>query len=143
MYLLILFAALANISYGQLGEPKTTVKDTFAILTVSYNGTSLDKQDWPAKQIIEDPVNIYIANYKYTKNKPTFSEIKHYDSTWEGHVDVYAYDNAKCNGKTQKILIVRPHEDCELNYVCKYVIGDYEFMVLSSISRWLDSMGKQ
>lgn len=133
---------LSFAAFAQLGAPKTTVKDTLNILSVSYNGTLLDIQDWPARYIVEDPVYIYIANYKYKKNKPTYKETKHYDSSWGGHIDFIAYGDAVCNGKKQSILIVHPYEDCSLNYVDKYVIGDYDFMVLTDLSRLYNSIEK-
>lgn len=134
--------AVSSFSYGQLGAPRTTVKDTLYIMSVSYNGTLLDQQDWPASYIVEDPVYIYIANYKYKKNKPTFKETKYYSSSWGGHIDIIAYGDAICNGIKQSILIAHPYEDCSLNYVNKYVIGDYEFFVLIDISRLYNSIRK-
>lgn len=141
--LLLFFAFASNLTYAQLGEPKITVKDTLMILSVSYNETIMEMADWPASFIVEDPVYIYVAGYKYKKNKPTYKEINMYNSSWKGHIDCVLYADAKCNGQKQQITIIRPYEDCEINYISKYVIGDYDFIVLSNMERYLSSKAKQ
>ena len=52
-------------AYAQLGKPTTNVKDTFYISSVFYNGTALNKADWPDTIIVEDALNVYIAKYVY------------------------------------------------------------------------------
>lgn len=137
---ILLLLVYSCVSYAQLGVPKTTVKDTLLILCVSYNETILEKEDWPDSYIVEDPINIYVAGFVYKKNKATQTETKHYSSSWEGHIDFVEYGNARCNGKKQRILIVRPHNDCKINFATKYVIGDYEFLVLSDYERMVSSI---
>lgn len=95
-------------AYAQLGKPTTNVKDTFYISSVFYNGTALNKADWPDTIIVEDALNVYIANYVYVKGK--------LKDTWVGE---NRYE-ATCNGKTISLTIKRQE---------KYAIGDYEFIV--------------
>lgn len=122
---------LPIVAFAQLGAPKTTAKDTLYIVGVIYNGTELDYADWPARYLLEDAVNIYIANYTYKKGKPVYQDIYSYNSSWKGHIAFYSYD-AICNGKKQKVSMVKPREDCEENelYV-KYIIEDYEFYLVT------------
>lgn len=129
IYLFTLFIFLGSVAFAQLGAPNITKKDTLQIAVVSYNGTELDSVDWPATYLVEDAVNLYVANYKYVKNKATHTEASEFDLSWKGFIDVVVYGNAKCNGVKQSIVKVTPHKDCELNDVIKYVIGDYEFYV--------------
>ena len=122
---------LSIVTFAQLGAPKITAKDTLYIVGAIYNGTQLDYVDWPAKFIVEDAVNIYIAGFTYKKGKPVYQELYSYDSSWKGHIDFYVYD-AICNGKKQKVSIVKPREDCEDNEVyAKYIIDDYEFYLVT------------
>lgn len=100
--MLILVAGLS--AFAQLGTPKTTVKDTFYIYSVLYNGTQLSIEDWPDTRLVEDAVNIYIAGYTYRKGKITYSEIDEYEDSWGGHIDYFKYDDAMCNGTKQKII---------------------------------------
>lgn len=95
-------------AHAQLGEPTTNVKDTFRISNVFYNGTALNKADWPDTIIVEDALNVYIAKYIYVKGK--------LKRTW---VDENSYEST-CNGKTIPMTIKRQE---------KYTIGDYEFIV--------------
>ena len=95
-------------AYAQLGKPTTNVKDTFYISSVFYNGTALNKADWPDTIIVEDALNVYIAKYVYVKGKLKY--------TW---VDGNIYEST-CNGKTIPMTIKQQE---------KYPIGDYEFMV--------------
>lgn len=54
-----------------------------------------------------------------------------YESSWKGHIDYYLYD-AICNGKKQKVIKVKPREDCEENeFFAKYIIEDYEFYLVT------------
>lgn len=99
-----------------------------------YNGTELDYNDWPAKYLVEDAVNIYIAGFTYKKGKPTYSDLYSYNPSWEGHIDYYSYD-AICNGKKERISTVKPREDCKSEIYAKYVIGDYEFYLITK-DKW-------
>lgn len=82
-------------AYAQLGKPTTNVKDTFYISSVFYNGTALNKADWPGTIIVEDALNVYIAKYVYVKGK--------LKDTWVGE---NRYE-ATCNGKTIPLTIKR------------------------------------
>ena len=96
------------VTNAQLGKPTTKVKDTLYINQVYYNGTELNRVDWPDSIIVEDALNVYIANYVYVKGKlkSSIGERNFYDAT--------------CNGKTTSIIIERGW---------KYTIGDYVFKV--------------
>ena len=105
------FAMRAN---AQLGLPSTSVKDTFDICRAYYNGTELNRADWPDTVIVEDALNVYIANHVYVKGKlkETIKSGRHYDAT--------------CNGKKAPLVIKRSVSGLgELNYA----IGDYLFVV--------------
>lgn len=118
-------------AFAQLGAPKTTARDTLYIVGAFYNSTELDYADWPAKYIVEDAINIYIAGFTYRKGKPVYQDLYTYDISWNGHIDYYVYE-AICNGKKQKIAIVKPREDCEENEIyAKYIIEDYDFYLVT------------
>ena len=108
---------------AQLGVPTTSVKDTFDIVKTSYNGTELNRADWPATFIVEDANNIYVADYVYKKGQLQYkTEGNHYDAT--------------CNGTTHKVTVLRPSSYRSGSYV----IGEYVFEVTArnsdiSISR--------
>lgn len=147
----ILLALTSGLSYAQLGAPKITVRDTFAIVACFYNETELALDDWPATFIEEDALNVYVADYKYKKGKAVKSDIDRYVSSWGGNVDYYKY-NSICNGKTENLVIIRPREDCDkfmgkYPFKAKYTIGDYEFYTISRedmrlfISSILESQG--
>ena len=106
--------AVAMSASAQLGLPTTTVKDTFDISRAYYNGAELNRADWPDTVIVEDALNVYIANYIYVKGKlkETHRSGRHYDAT--------------CNGKTAQIVIKRSVGVLgEFNYS----IGEYLFVV--------------
>lgn len=129
---------MSAAAFAQLGAPKTTSKDTLYIVGVIYNGTQLDYADWPARYLVEDAVNIYIADFTYKKGKPVYQDLYTYNISWKGHIDYYTYD-AICNGKKQKVSMVKPREDCEDNeFYAKYIIEDYEFYLVTK--RQLDGM---
>ena len=70
MFLLTtLMCIMAFSANAQLGAPTTKVKDTFDIVSVTYNGTRLNRADWPATIIVMDANNFYIAKHVY-KIKP-------------------------------------------------------------------------
>ena len=93
---------------AQLGKPTTSVKDTFYISEVYYNGTKLNRADWPDTIIVEDALKIYVAKYVYVKGKlkKKLGGENYYDAT--------------CNGKTSTLTI-------NSNY--QYTIDDYIFIV--------------
>lgn len=123
---------IANIAaFAQLGTPKITAKDTFYIVSVYYNGTELNREDWPDNHLVEDAVNIYIAGYTYRKGQRTYSKLDDYVSSWGGHIDYIAYSDAICNGKKQRIATVKPRKDCNSKYYAKYVIEDYDFYLMT------------
>ncbi len=101
------FGITAN---AQLGKPTTSVKDTFYISKVFYNGTELNRADWPDTTIIEDALNVYVAKYVYIKGK-----LK------SNYGDKLIYD-ALCNGKTCTLTIKN-------YYGREYTIDDYRFVV--------------
>lgn len=106
--------AIAMSAHAQLGLPTTTVKDTFDISRAYYNGTELNRADWPDTMIVEDALNVYIANYVYVKGKlkETHRGGRHYDAT--------------CNGKTVRLVVKQSISGLgELSYS----IGEYLFMV--------------
>ena len=114
----ILFSAMVCVfvfsANAQLGLPTTTVKDTLDISKVYYNGTELNRADWPDTVIVEDALNVYIANYVYAKGKlkETHRSGRHYDAT--------------CNGKTVRLVVKRSVSELgELSYS----IGEYVFWV--------------
>ena len=99
---------------AQLGIPTTKVKDTMDISRVYYNGAELNRADWPDTAIVEDALNVYIANYVYVKGKlkDMHRSGRHYDAT--------------CNGKTVPLVVKRSVGVFgELNYT----IGEYRFVV--------------
>ena len=91
--------------HAQLGTPTTTVKDTFQITKVVFNGTELNKADWPATIILEDA---------YVKGKA--QKVR----------GGYQYI-ATCNGKSTKVFVRRPPSYSGSNGY--YIIGDYEITV--------------
>ena len=114
----ILFSAMVCMfvfsANAQLGLPSTTVKDTMDIIKAYYNGAELNRADWPDTIIAEDALNVYIANYVYTKGKlkETYKTGRHYDAT--------------CNGKTVPLVVKRSVSELgELSYS----IGEYVFWV--------------
>ena len=110
----VMFCVFALSANAQLGKPTTKVKDTMDISRVYYNGAELDKADWPDTMIVEDALNVYIANYVYVKGKlkETHRGGRHYDAT--------------CNGKTVRLVVKRSVGVFgELNYT----IGEYRFVV--------------
>ena len=58
--MLFVVAMRAN---AQLGLPTTTVKDTMVISKVYYNGTELNRADWPDTVVVEDALNVYVASH--------------------------------------------------------------------------------
>ena len=131
---IILAAALTIVNvvaFAQLGAPKITAKDTFYIVSVYYNETKLNRADWPDNHLVEDAVNIYIAGYTYRKGKPTHTELNKYESSWGGHIDYVVYGDAVCNGTKQHICTVKPRGDCRSDRYGKYVIGDYDFYLMT------------
>ena len=106
--------AVAMSADAQLGLPTTTVKDTLDISKVYYNGTELNRADWPDTVIVEDALSVYIANHVYVKGrlKETMKTGRHYDAT--------------CNGKTVPLVVKRSVSELgELSYT----IGEYVFWV--------------
>ena len=110
----IMMCAIDMSASAQLGLPTTTVKDTFDINRAYYNGAELNRADWPDTVIVEDALNVYIANYVYVKGKlkDTRRSGRHYDAT--------------CNGKTVRLVVKQSISGLgELSYS----IGEYLFMV--------------
>lgn len=113
------FLSLAMTAKAQLGTPTTTVKDTFQITRIKYNGTELNKADWPATIIVEDALKIYISKYVYVKGKA--QKVR----------GGYEY-NAICKGKNTKVYVRRPpsYPRSMGNYsMGNYIIGDYDITV--------------
>ena len=109
-----MFCMFAFSANAQLGIPTTKVKDTLDISRVYYNGAELNRADWPDTVIVEDALNVYIANYVYAKGKmkETHRSGRHYDAT--------------CNGKTVALVVRRSVGVFgELNFT----IGEYRFVV--------------
>ena len=122
--------AMGSTVNAQLGAPKITVKDTLVVVSCFYNGAELAVEDWPAALLIEDAVQIQIADYVYKKGKPVYSDVYSYNLSWDGHIDHYRY-SATCNGKKADITIVKPRNDCDTEVYGKYIIDDYEFYVMT------------
>lgn len=93
---------------AQLGKPTTIVKDTFYISEVYYNGTKLNRADWPDTMIVEDALKVYVSKYVYVKGK------------LKKKLGGENYYDANCNGKTSTIAI---------NSDYRYTIDDYVFIV--------------
>ena len=114
----ILFGTIVCISAfsanAQLGLPSTTVKDTFDISRVYYNGAELNRADWPDTAIVEDALNVYIAHHVYVKGKMT--------ETVKGG---RCY-TATCNGKTVPLVVKRSVAGLGK---LSYSIGEYVFWV--------------
>ena len=110
----IMMFAVAMSANAQLDLPTTTVKDTFDIRRAYYNGAELNRADWPDTVIVEDALNVYIANYVYVKGrlKETHKRGRHYDAT--------------CNGKTSRLVIKR---SVGVLGGFNYSIGEYLFVV--------------
>lgn len=126
---LIAVAALGSAAMAQLGAPQITVKDTLIVTGCLYNGVELAMADWPAGFLVEDAVQIQIADYVYKKGKP-IHQLYRYDLSWGGHIDYYRF-NATCNGKPADLSIVKPREDCDTDVYGKYIIDDYVFYVMT------------
>ena len=109
--------AISVTTKAQLGLPTTSVKDTFQITEIVYNGAKLNREDWPATIIVEDALNIYISKYVYVKGKGHLVTQIHND---------YEY-SATCNGENTKIYVKRP-KTYPHSYGT-YVIGDYNITV--------------
>lgn len=127
LFIITVLLLLTNNTKAQLVAPKNSTRDTFYITRVSYNGTELHKKDWPAQYIVEDAVNIYIAEFVYTKGKITkdyFAEIC--DVCYE-ELQLYVY-SAICNGTKQKVEIIKHPNDSKKCKI-KYNIGDYSIDV--------------
>ena len=110
----VMVVSVALSASAQLGLPTTKVKDTFDISRVYYNGAELNCADWPDTMIVEDALNVYIANFVYEKGKlkETHRRGRHYDAT--------------CNGKTVRLVVKQSISGLgELSYS----IGDYVFWV--------------
>ena len=114
LILCVAILSLAITAKAQLGTPTTTVKDTFQITEIKYNGTKLNKADWPATIIVEDALKIYISKYVYVKGKA--QKVR----------GGYEY-NAICNGKSTKIYVRRPPS--YPHSIGNYIIGDYDITV--------------
>jgi hypothetical protein len=110
----IMMFVVAVSTRAQLGLPTTTVKDTFDIITAYYNGAELNRADWPDTMIVEDALNVYIANFVYVKGKlkETHKRGRHYDAT--------------CNGKTVRLVVKRSVSELD---ELSYSIGEYVFWV--------------
>ena len=110
----IMMFAIAMSASAQLGLPTTTVKDTFDIVKAYYNGAELNRADWPDTLIVEDALDVYIANYVYKKGrlKETHKSGRHYDAT--------------CNGKVVPIVVKR---SVGMLGELSYSIGEYLFVV--------------
>lgn len=121
--------AVGSVAMAQLGAPKITVKDTLIVTNCLYNGAELALADWPAAMLVEDAVQIQIADFVYKKGKPTYQDIYSYNSSWGGHIDYFHY-SATCNGKNSDIVIVKPRKDCDTQVYGKYIVDDYEFYVM-------------
>lgn len=106
------FGITAN---AQLGKPTTSVKDTFFISEVYYNGTKLNRADWPDTIIVEDALKVYVANNIYVKGKLKNSFGNKF------------YYNASCNGKASSLTIERIYYGYGY-YVFEYTIDDYLFI---------------
>ncbi len=106
--------AVAMTAKGQLGLPTTTIKDTFQITEIKYNGTKLNKADWPATIIVEDALRIYISKYVYVKGKA--KKVR----------GGYEY-SATCNGRNEKIYIRKPPSYPHSRG--NYIIGNYDITV--------------
>ncbi len=112
---LMLFV-VAMCANAQLGLPTTTVKDTMDVIKVYYNGTVLNRADWPDTVVVEDALSVYVANYVYEKGslKETLRNGRHYDAT--------------CNGKTVRLVVRRSVSKLD---ELSYSIGEYVFWVKS------------
>ena len=110
----IMVVAVALSANAQLGLPTTTVKDTFDISRAYYNGAELNRADWPDTTVVEDALNVYIANFVYEKGKlkETHRRGRRYDAT--------------CNGKVVPIVVKR---SVSVLGELSYSIGEYLFVV--------------
>ena len=120
---LMLFV-VAMCANAQLGLPTTTVKDTMVISKVYYNGTELNRADWPDTGVVEDALNVYVASHVYRKGrmKETLRSGRHYDAT--------------CNGKTVRLVIKRSVSELD---ELSYSIGEYVFWVKGRRGKMTDS----
>ena len=115
-FLLVVMLPLVE-SYAQLGAPKITVRDTFQIVRIDYNKTTLAEQDWPCKYFVEDPICVDIAGYTYRKDgEPDISILG----------DSYEY-SVVCNGKRTRMekWVFRDGD----YYAC-FSIDGYDFYVV-------------
>ena len=121
---IIFVILLANIisSYAQLGEPTITERDTFNVVAIKYNKMELSPKDWPSKYIIEDPIFLDIAEFKYKKTSAENGMILNAEKI------IY---NVVCNGKSEtmfKIIYDTPQIlKHGTQYQIAYHIGDYIF----------------
>lgn len=122
---------MGSAAMAQLGAPKITVKDTLMVASCYYNGVELAMEDWPAVMLIEDAVQIQIADYVYKKGRPTYQDLYSYNSSWGGYIDYYRY-SATCNGKKADVSVVKPRSGCDTKFYGKYIIDDYEFYVMKA-----------
>lgn len=132
MMLLIAMVVCAMGTNAQLGAPINSHKDTFYIQRVIYNGTELNTSDWPSSFIVEDAVNIYVAQFTYEKGRLVHSLDNGYDycNGQSAHLVKYYY-RARCNGSNHDVYIEKS-EDGNADCHRKYTIGDYVFDVYGS-----------
>lgn len=130
--LFIAMVVCAVNANAQLGIPVNSQKDTFFIQRVLYNGTELNVADWPSPFIVEDAVNIYVAQFTYEKGRMVYSAFDGYGDC-NGHTPhLVRYDyRARCNGTMHNVSVVKS-EDGKYDCSRKYTIGDYVFDVYGS-----------
>lgn len=119
------------MSFAQLKAPSSSKADTLIVVTCSYNGTTVEMDDWPARYFTETPQAITIAGQRYIKNKQTDSQIHDYISSWKGYVNYYSWSNATVNGKRANLYRVDPTEGCESYPASKYGIDDYSIYAVN------------
>lgn len=117
------------VCYAQLGAPTITVRDTFQIVRIDYNKTTLAEQDWPCKYLVEDPVCVDIAGYSYRKDGDPYLNIDIYETGF-GDLDSYKY-SVVCNGKKTKLekWVFRSGD-----YYARFSIDGYDFYVVKPSS---------
>lgn len=130
--LFIAMVVCAVNANAQLAIPVNSQKDTFFIQRVLYNGTELNVADWPSPFIVEDAVNIYVAQFTYEKGRMVYSASDGYGDC-NGHTPhLVRYDyRARCNGTMHNVSVVKS-EDGKYDCSRKYTIGDYVFDVYGS-----------
>lgn len=134
-----LMCIMAFSANAQLGAPTTKVKDTFDIVSVTYNGTHLNRADWPATIIVMDANNFYIAKHVY-KIRPESAlskmEKREKKDVWISGLQPYNSDGTNysisrtlyfttCNRKKVKILTEYWYD----GDIFFYIGEDYEFKV--------------